>query len=608
MNLSQVRIENMHGINRTYCLKGLNYFVGPNGAGKSTVLQAVQLALLGYIPGYDKNKSSIFQHASAPHMSVELTIKDDSDASIVLRRSWIQKGKDIVATAELPDNFTIEKLMGGLELPVFNFTEFIGMSANKLKDWFINFLPATSSTIDWAKELNASIADFGKILDPEYVTDTIAIANTTASGGVESIRTFNSMLKDSLSAKKAEYTRLQSTVNSLIHYDDCDDSLDESAIRAEIDAKNARLYAISSEIYQAHEQEKLMQKCAASKAAAPADSVELDERFKSAMKLRQESADNLSKIEPTITKTADEILTITTTIRSNGKIISGGGLCSYTNAKCDSVVAMLDKLKADNEELFAKSKELSAKLAELNAERSKLSTSITHAENTIRQISACYSTKHTDIEAYDRIASVKYDATKLQAESESINTNVKCLTDQLTQVVANKKYEALQSKLTADMYATQQIVEMLKVWIKLTDVNGLQSNMMAAPFAALASYMTEDLQTLFSDNTITADFNLTERANSFHFGITLEHGTYVPYNILSSGEKCLFVFALFASLMKSSGARLPMILVDDLLDHLDDKHINSLFNYLDHNKSLQVIIAGVKPCLHENAAQFVVEV
>ena len=34
--------------------------LGPNGAGKTTIIQAIQLALLGYIPGTDKNKTAIF--------------------------------------------------------------------------------------------------------------------------------------------------------------------------------------------------------------------------------------------------------------------------------------------------------------------------------------------------------------------------------------------------------------------------------------------------------------------------------------------------------------------------------------------------------------------
>lgn len=152
MKLSSIKIQGMHKVkSKTYDLSGFRYFHGENGAGKSTVMQAIQLALLGYIPGTDKNKSAIFKHSNAPEMIIQLTV-DDNGHPIVITRSQQKKGKEISAYCDVkPSTYDIKGIVGNLELPVFNFSEFIGMTANKMKDWFINFLPATDNSLNWKK-------------------------------------------------------------------------------------------------------------------------------------------------------------------------------------------------------------------------------------------------------------------------------------------------------------------------------------------------------------------------------------------------------------------------------------------------------------------------
>ena len=61
MEVKSVTIEGMHNATRKhYDLGSLSYLYGKNGSGKTTVMQAVQLALLGYIPGTNKRTSDIF--------------------------------------------------------------------------------------------------------------------------------------------------------------------------------------------------------------------------------------------------------------------------------------------------------------------------------------------------------------------------------------------------------------------------------------------------------------------------------------------------------------------------------------------------------------------
>ena len=63
MRLTSIRIVGMHKVeDKTYQLKDFNYLYGQNGAGKTTIMQAIQLAILGYIPGTNKTKSDVFRH------------------------------------------------------------------------------------------------------------------------------------------------------------------------------------------------------------------------------------------------------------------------------------------------------------------------------------------------------------------------------------------------------------------------------------------------------------------------------------------------------------------------------------------------------------------
>ena len=189
MKIKSIHIIGMHKVtDKTYNLNDLTYLFGKNGAGKSTVLQAIQLALLGYIPGTDKNKTAIFRHANGLNMSVELTFDDET----TIQRSWVNTGKAIEATVTTkPDSLDIESIVKDLELPIFNFNEFVGMSANKLKDWFIDFLPEASSKVDWRREL-VGAAKESLALEDAVLTPAMDFLNASESlGELERTRTFH---------------------------------------------------------------------------------------------------------------------------------------------------------------------------------------------------------------------------------------------------------------------------------------------------------------------------------------------------------------------------------------------------------------------------------
>lgn len=161
--------------------------------------------------------------------------------------------------------------------------------------------------------------------------------------------------------------------------------------------------------------------------------------------------------------------------------------------------------------------------------------------------------------------------------------------------------------VTKEKYTIEQVLDLLKVWIKLTDVNGIQAEMVEAPFKHLSATMDEYLRQFFSnsDNSCTSYFNISGGANSFSFGIEKDDVS-IPYELLSSGEKCLYTLALICSMVKISDTLLPLILVDDLLDHLDSEKIQQCFETLYNISDLQIILAGVQACNHPESGNIVI--
>lgn len=70
--------------------------------------------------------------------------------------------------------------------------------------------------------------------------------------------------------------------------------------------------------------------------------------------------------------------------------------------------------------------------------------------------------------------------------------------------------------------------------------------------------------------------------------------------MLSSGEKCLFLLSMFIGLLKYTKSPLKVIMIDDLLDHLDDSNFDSALETIKQMKDIQFIFAGVKPSTVEN--------
>lgn len=627
MKITSITIEGMHNVDKkTYQISDLNYLHGPNGAGKSTVLEAIQLAILGYIPGTSKaSKEAIFKHSNSHTMAVTLVL-DDEGRSVTVRRIWTGTKSTINSSVDIqPAMYDMSKIVADIELPIFNFSEFVGMTANKLKDWFIDFLPSTDVNTDWKTVLaedvaTSSVVDFDA---SSIIEDAIKEISSYNLSGVDEVRKANEYFKSALSFKKKELERAQSTVQSLIYYDDVDETMTEDEVVAKIQELEDKKFTQEDAFRKAQQNHAvesklaLLSDCSASSYSEDSNYTtyvaEIDD-FNKKIQANNEAIDSLVSKNATtrnkITEYHSEIAKIKSELSVKSEIASSEGICPFTKSKCDSIQPMIDEYRSAVVMLKSKLETTEKSIQELEQDIQSVDDKISEYKQTtftiqskIRLLESKMQTIKFNYDQKALLESQLIAVPEVSVSGEDLDEQITALKDIQVKYAANKRYNDMIEKLTASKYVIEQEIIIYKSWINLTGVNGLQNSAEAStPFINLASQMNKYIQAVFGES-ITSKFNLESKANSFSFGIE-RNGSYIPFNLLSSGEKCLYTLALMLSLVDVSTSPLKIVMVDDLLDHLDDVNINKLFESLKTVKDIQMIFAGVKSA----EGEFVTEV
>lgn len=598
LQIKSVTIEGMHNVtHKTYDFTTVNYLHGLNGAGKSTVLQAIQLALLGYVPGMNKTKESILSNSNSHTMAVTLAITGGTEP-ISIQRIFTQTKKGTTTTVNIePDGFEITDILSEMELPVFNFKEFTGMTSNKLKDWFINFLPSGEGKLDWDKLLKEEVK-----LSGTDQTSNIKEASETFNKwadlkAVDRVREANAYFKDKISICKTEINRLDSTIKSLLFYDDVDslESVDE------LNAKVKALQDTKVSVLANNNAINLYNSVNAELAALNFDESKLT-RIDELKAQIDEAAESRAQFEAKQDKvTADdnliiqEIAELKAKISNLNQIIATGGVCSYTNEKCPSIVQTIEDLKNDVATYTEEVNKLSfdhqtnaVKIKELKEQIYECASATIKCTNEINGITR-------DKASYDRLKAqiANFNIGSLvYTDISEIDKQIGEYTSKVTKLLANERFSEMSETLAKEKYQFEIDLAAYKAWEKLTSVNGLQTAVSNEPFVKLAQDIDKFIRPLFGDN-VCADFNLEARANSFSFGITRDEH-YIQYDLLSSGEKCMFTLAMMITLISQSKDTLKVIMIDDLFDNLDDSNANKIIQAITDIKDIQFIVAGVK--------------
>lgn len=93
--IPEIRLLNVKGVTGTFRLTPITVVTGRNSVGKTAIINAIQLSLLGYVPGIGKQPSSTFTLSSGGRMAVAV---GDS--------MWSWEQKKLKIQQSLPDGFT----------------------------------------------------------------------------------------------------------------------------------------------------------------------------------------------------------------------------------------------------------------------------------------------------------------------------------------------------------------------------------------------------------------------------------------------------------------------------------------------------------------------
>lgn len=611
MRIKSVTITGMHHIkSKTYEFDKINYLHGPNGAGKSTVLNAVQLAILGYIPGTAKQAGAIFQHASLPEMEIQVNFDDGR----YIKRRWTAKGRS-VTSAVLGDfdEESIKSVIGDLELPIFNFNELVNMTANKLKDWFINFLPAACIELDWEKELKDSLGGI-QLMDPTLFQSALNdLQAEDGQGMLAKIQSFNAQMKANQSFTKTEIQRNEATVQSLIFYDEEGLQGDEEYLQSQIrDARNRiqELTQSKEELIRAQQvvaaNQRIKNQIATLTATPIPDVQALTDRQIQLNGSIKELTDALSAEESAYLNKVSQQADINAEIKSKMQIVNSGSICPYTRTQCESILNMAEELKSQADDLKSSLSSLETDISDLKSRIDTRKKTIAESRRELMSISQQITTATNSANSIQNMQSMLQPEPNMSqfADLSFYNSEIERLNTQISKIEANQRYSSLIDTLTAEKYKIENSAEVYKCWAKLTDPNGLQTRLMDAPFRNLAEEMNKYLSIMFSGE-VTCNFNLEQKANSFSFGI-MRNGRYIPYDLLSSGEKTMYALALMLCIVDKSESSLKILIVDDMLDHLDNARADEVFKSLQNVEDIQIILAGVKES--ENAKAFTINI
>ena len=596
MKIKSIYIDGLHNaVNKTYDFGDVNYIYGNNGIGKSTILQAIQLALLGYIPGTAKNsKEALLRHSPKGKIEVTISLTDtENDSDIIVNRRITAKTTEVNI---IPSEVCISDIIKDIELPIFNFNEFVGQTANKLKEYFIkNILPTANGNLDWNSILTEAILEHN-FQDRDSIINygLSLVPPADDKSALDQVIATNAAFKEELSFKKSELQRLQGTIDSLIFYDDYKGTTD-------INELNTKLLAAGSL------RDQLITYSSAESATRTAkeelDRLNAELTALGGQAFYDECTANLPKLKEqhkilsnSITNKQNALAALRATDATADTIIQSKGICPYTKEECKSIQAKIDDLRNESIKRKANNVALADEIKQDNDKLDKLNAAIRKCESDINDF----------LTTLNRIVTLEKTMQDLPQKPDTdktifdLDVEIAQLTQDKEKLQANIQYNATIDNITKMKYKAELQIKAVSSWVTKTDTNGLQTTLMVTPFTQLAAEMTNLIRAMYGDNELKAHFNISTKANSFSFGL-IRNNIYIPYDLLSSGEKCLYALALMICITNSDKSPLKLLLCDDMFDHLDNQVIENTFDSLKNynklcDKNIQFIFAGVKEC------------
>ena len=163
VKISSILLKNIKGQSNTQMLTGKDILIGSNGIGKTTRLQALGIALLGYVPGKGKKSDETFKLSSSDNMMVGLGTNDFNFTREFKKK--VSKSKDGSTKISIQQDLNVSPSKGESKInekearilselgsfPVMlDFNEFLSLSDSKRREFIYNLAGFKSE--DWTKE------------------------------------------------------------------------------------------------------------------------------------------------------------------------------------------------------------------------------------------------------------------------------------------------------------------------------------------------------------------------------------------------------------------------------------------------------------------------
>ena len=605
MKLKSIEIDGMHNASgKKYELSDVNYFYGKNGVGKSTILQAIQLAVLGYVPGNKKQNAAIMKHGKGKMMNVSAVFDDDGN-SVSVERSYMKKGNTVQSSLDTtPEEYPVESILGDIELPVCNFNEFLAMSSNSQKAWFLKMMSSSGSEFKWKDEFRNSVEN---ILEDDKLNEFIEEFNLDEyPTTIEGCNLLNATIKQKISFLSALLKDVTGAINSSIMYDDIECNNYEEEIKnhqraAQCDSERA------SEIRSLINSYETRKSIIASYEAAR---IRLEEAERVRTSYKEDNRFVTDEVSNRFRTLEDEKAELKEDINNNKLeaarlrgIIDNPGLCPYLKTSCDDLNSYVAESKKKNEIVQKKIDAANIRLSEIESEQADISKLMDeqveydrnkkNAENMYRQAVDAMNSAQALVATIDENDS---DIEQLNEDLKLVEESWNLHNEMIAKLSANKKYEELLSSIECKKYLYEEQIQCCKIWDILTGPNGKPSDLAIKPFEEFEQKLTEYIQKVFP-STFSAKFTISDKANSFEFGV-MNEDKFISFDALSSGEKCAYMICLLSCIVDMSDAKWKCIILDDVFDHLDDERMEQVFSIINtFSKSIQFILASVKdPC------------
>lgn len=575
MKIKSILIRGMHNVQfQKYDIGDINYIFGRNGAGKSTILQAIQLALLGYIPGHPKTNAGIFKHANGPKLEVEIEFDDGNTIS----RMYTQQGKSVITTVGGTLSASdMENIIGEIELPVFDFSQFISQSSNAIKSWFTEFL-SSGQMLDWKSKF-ITLVNENSTISEKTKADIIKCTNNSTN-----ISEVNKVIKGYISFYKSEKSAKESNIEMFESMKDYKEDKSEEELQSMLMLLQSQ-YNQYMDVQASITINKQIESELEIYANYPKDISENKDYVK--------AKEDVNNITETLLKTNSDKTSIESNLiwlkqeRANLSVVNSN-ICPLLKIHCTKLIDTMQENQKEIEQKDAEIKEFELELSSLNHTIQQLNSDLQIANQTIYNIERDYA-HIASLSA--KLVPIENDVIDIDPEQHQYEINM--LQNRIAKCKQYKLYETEYNKILQDKAVIGMDLEALKELEKLSGTNGIINDLMTKVFEDFGTSINEYLSILF-DTTAQIKFNMSTKNNSFSMGIDYGDGL-ISYETLSSGEKCLFVVAILLAIINNAETELKLLMVDDLLDHLDDTNIEKLFNSLPKITNTQIILAGVKP-------------